>query len=650
MFEAYAVAVKVTLINGVTSGLMGISSAFAKAHGNATQLQAALDGIKLKLAAGAALTGAGLFGLTMLEKTVPAAREYAHQLQQMNVAGMKQVEIAKAIKAAWGSAAEVPTSSATDNLKAIRELRMVFGDTQHAIANVATVQKLQAILQNTSNGHGGNLADQAYTVAKALEMRGATLTPGTFNLQSDLMTKAVIASGGKVTPQDFLSNITYGRRAAYGWDNTFTYSILPTLIQEMKGGGSGGGRGPGNALMSAYAAVVGGTIPQKSLKVWNSLGLIDKSKVEWTKAGEMKGVRPGGITGADLFQANPYAWAQQILTPAMQRAGQTTPEAMRQTLQYLFPNRTASIMDQMVMQPWKFQRDQKLIQGAQGLGAYDSLVKRDPFMAQMAMEAQWANVKTQLGLAVLPMLIQGTIKLTAGLRGLSDWMQAHPNLTKGLVIGFAALSAAMTFGGTVLLLSAAFGAIGLAMPVIVAGLGILGAAIGAISAPVLVVIGAAAVLGVALWNMAKHWDGAKGVLDNIKAEIGMFFGWISDKVKGLLSWLPVGMRPASPADVAAARKNPFSAPLVAGQSIYDLTPKALAPTAPSGREASGGSKYVAPASVAKSSTQGDVYLDGRKVGKVLSSYQADSMDRAARVSGGGFDRGLALAPVGLKYA
>lgn len=616
---------RVSLINGVTSGLMGISRAFAKTHGDAVALNKQLDLIKGRLMVGGALAATGLFGLSLIEKTIPAARDYAHQIQQMNVAGMKQVEIAKAVKAAWGAASEVPTSGATENLKAIRELRMVFGDTQHAITNMPTVQKLQAILQNTSNGHGGNLADQAYTVAKALEMRGATLSPQMFNQQSDMMTKAVIASGGKVTPQDFLNNIIYGRRAAYGWDNTFTYSILPTLIQEMKGGGSGGARGPGNALMSAYAAVVGGVVPQKSLKVWSDLGLIDRSKVEWTKAGEMKGVRPGGITGADIFQANPYAWAQQVLVPAMQRKGITDPAQIRQTMQYLFPNRTASIMDQMVTQAWKFQRDQRLINGAQGLSAYATLAKRDPFMAQQAMEAQWTNVKTQLGLVVLPMLIQGTIKLTAGLTALSNAMQKHPTLTKALVGGFVALSAAMAFGGTVILLSAAFGAISLAMPVVAAGVSglvaVLGGALGAISLPIIATVAGIAAVGAALWQVVKHWDTTKGVVDNIKTELGMFFGWIGSKVQWLLSWLPVGMRPATAADVAVAAGNPLSSKLTPGQSIFDLTPKALSPNAAHGRAESGGSRYVAPAKAAPMvQVQTSVQLKGREIAKAVSTH------------------------------
>lgn len=559
MFEAYSVAVRVSLINGVTSGLMNISRAFAKTHGNAVALQRQLDQIKFKLLAGAALTGTGLFGLSLIEKTVPAAREYAHQIQQMNVAGMKQVEIAKAVASAWGIAGQVPTATATQNLKAIRELRMVFGNSGAAIANVATVQKLQAILQNATDGHGGNYGDQAYTVAKALEMKGAVRTPGEFNTQADLMAKAIVAAGGKLAPQDFLSTFKYGRSATIGWNDHFAYEILPTLIQEMKSSsGSGGVGGPGNALMSVYDKVINGRIAQKDLPLWASLGLLDPSKVVRTKTGATKGVLPGAVAGWQMFQADPFTWTQKVLMPALAARGVTDPGQQQMMLARLGGTRTAAFMlQQMGIQGWKFDRDVPLIRGARGLAAYNQLVKSDPLMAQQALQAQWTNVKTRLGLAVLPMLIVGTVKLTAALIKLSNWMAAHPALTKGLVLGFAALSAAMAFGGMVLLLSAAFSGIGLALRVVGPGIGFLVRGLFTMGpivlrvafafirflGPIGLAVTAVVAVSVAVLEMVKHWDASKSVLWNIRNEFGMFFNWLLNKARGLVGLAPIAYTP-----------------------------------------------------------------------------------------------------------
>lgn len=466
MFEAYRVAVRVSLVNQVTAGLITMSRQFAQVHGQVGNLQGRLNSLKLTMLKGGALVGAGAVGFGLLAKTLTPAKEYAHQLALMNVSGLEHVEVLRSIQAAWNATRVVPTTLAADNLAAIRELRMVFGDTQHAIANMPMVQKLQAVLKDF-RGDVGAATDEAYTVAKALEMKGAVRNPQEFGTQANLMLKAIVASGGKVTGGDFLSTFKYGRAATAGWSDEFAYQILPTLIQEMKSsGGSGGSGGPGSSLMSAFAAVVGGTVPQKALKVWEKLGLLNPSKVVYDRVGSAKGLRPGGIKGGDLFQANPYQWVQDVLLPAFKRAGYDDDKKKRGALQYLFPNRTAGfVMQQMALQSFKFERDRSLIRKASGLEAYDRLLKTDPEMAQAALHTQWKNLLATLGFQIMPTVLRWTQRLIGGLQSLGAFFRNHSTLAKVLMFSLAGLSAAMMFGGTVLLLSAAVRGLGLALGV-----------------------------------------------------------------------------------------------------------------------------------------------------------------------------------------
>jgi hypothetical protein len=463
MFEAYSIGVRISLVNHASAGLLGLSRAFVQTEQDAKRLQKRLDSIQSMAIKGGALLGVGAAGLTVVGKMIKPAAEYAHQLQLMNVTGMKHLEIIKATKAAWDAAKTVPTANAAENLAAIRELRMVFGDTGHAIQYMPVVQRMQGVLSNLL---GGNAGDQAYTIAKALEMKGAVKDPGQFSAQADMITKAMIASGGKVSGNDFLSAFKYGRAATTGWNDAFAYTILPTLIQEMKtNGGSGGGSGgPGNALMSMYAAVVGGTIPQKSLKVWEKLGLLDPSKIVWTKTHSAKGVEPGGIMGSAMFQANPFEWTQKVLAPALAKAGYNTPEKQKEALQYLFPNRTSGfVATQMLEQPWKFKRDQGLIAQASGIDAYNQLLKSDPMMAEMALQKQWNNLQAQLAFTIMPKLIKGFTWLTDEMEKMTKWAKNHTTTVKVLMWSFIGLSASMAFGGAVLLLGAAFRGLGLAL-------------------------------------------------------------------------------------------------------------------------------------------------------------------------------------------
>lgn len=600
MFEAYSVGVKLSLISNVAAGLVAIAHQMARTHGNAVQLQNQLNRIRLTLAAGGALVAAGAFGFLLIDKAVKPATEYAHQLAQMQLAGMKNLEIARATAAAWNAAYSTPTSTATENLAAIRELRMVFGDTNHAIQNMPVVQRLQAILANTS-GSGGH--DEAYTVAKALEMKGATRTPGEFNTQADLMAKAIIAAGGKITARDFLGTFKYGRSATIGWSDQFTYSILPTLIQEMRGAGNGGAGGPGNALMSAYATVVGGTIPQKALKVWQSLGLLDPSKIVWTRAHEAKGVGPGGVVGSALFQTNPYAWAQTILIPALHKAGKDSEKDVRQTMQYLFPNRTAGfIMQQMTMQGWKFDRDRKLIAGTMGLGGYDAMVHNDPKMVYAALMAQWENALTALGITIMPALIKATWTLTTVIRSLGQWMIKHQTAVKILAVAFVALSAAMEIGGTILLIVGAFAGLALVM----SG-GTIAIAIAAVTA---------ALAGLAY--VASQWDDKKSTWQNIGDILvnvgkGMWNLWV-----GLDTFID---------NILASPFKWLWNNLVKGEM-------AMASQSPFVPSNSGGGR----------GGHGNVYIDGHKVGAIVTHHQARAAG-GANTGSSFFDGLMDLAPV-----
>ena len=98
------------------------------------------------------------------------------------------------------------------------------------------------------------------------------------------MTKAVIASGGTVTPQQFFSAFKYSRAAKYGWNEEFIGQYLPRFIQEFASGRSGAGSGtggPGNALMSAFSAIVAGRMTPKAVQAWADLGLVDPGKLLW---------------------------------------------------------------------------------------------------------------------------------------------------------------------------------------------------------------------------------------------------------------------------------------------------------------------------------------------------------------------------------
>lgn len=608
MIEAYKIGIRLHLINGISSGLTHIIDHFNKASGGAKAFKAELKEIRNLTLAGAAVGGVGFAGLNMVSKTIKPASEYVHQLALMNNEGMKHLDIVKATNAAWDAAKAVPTTTVSENLAAIRELKMVFrGSAEHATQFMPTVQKIQSILETTRHGEPGSGKSEAYELAKAMEMKGAVYSPAQFVGNADLMTKAIVASGGKINASDYLSAFKYGRAATAGWSDEFTYKYLPTLIQEMKSrGGSGSAAGgPGTALMSMYSTIVGGVVTQRALKTWQELGLVDPKKVSWTKDGHVKGVLPGGIRGTDVMIESPYKWVNDILMPAMKSHGYTDEKSQRTVLQYLFANRTAGfVASQFALQPWKFEGDKGLIEQAKGIGGYEELLKTDPMMAKMALAKQWENLMTILGFQIMPPFIKGLQLMVSGTRALTEWMRRHGTATKVLVVSFTLLSAAMAFSGTLMVLVGGFRALRLVLPLLT-GAG------SASSIPAL-----AAALGKGGLVMAAGAAGfAIGTLVNklLGIEHGELGSWFYDKLHD---------------------KD--------GNNVLGPT-HWMGKTSPETRDAIlrglGGNKN-APVRVTTK-----VNIDGRQVASIVSKHQANEASKP-QIGTGRFDSILTPMPVG----
>lgn len=603
--DSYSVALRLTLNNQITSGLIGISQAMNRVNGDAMKLKATLGDIKLLVTAGALTAGAGFMGLNLISKTLPDAKEYAHQLALMNASGMKQAEIARSIQSAWALNKTVPTSTTAANLEAIRELRTVFGDTNEAINFLPTAQKLSYILQNMRGG--GDVKGEVMAYGRALDRRDATATPEAAYAQADLMTKAIVASGGVLTAKDFASTFMYGRSATLGWSNEFAYKILPSLMQEFKSGSGGGsGGGPGNPLMSAYNTVVQGTIPMKSLGVWEELGLLDPTKIVRTKTGLTRGVKPGGVSGSAEFIENPYAWVQGTLRPALEKAGYDTQKEQRQVMGYLFPNRTAgAVMTTMLFQNRQIERDRKMFGIAKGIDAYDTLMAKDPNAADAALLAQWKNLMAVIGYEILPILVPATLQLVDGLRSMADWGRENPGLLKGLVVGFGALSGAMAFSGTLMLLVGGMKALGLTLKVMGVGkLFMVARGLGAVGTAAPLAASGVSGFALALGRLIPVLGGL--------AAMGFVGRDILNSSAGASNMVRIGLGGGTQADkdLAAARL------LHKDGALSDKNFNKIAGRAATAR---GASPYIAAGADGRGAAAGgNVYMDGKKVGAIVS--------------------------------
>ncbi|HIQ17208.1 MAG TPA: hypothetical protein EYH41_04300 [Novosphingobium capsulatum] len=645
MSFAYSVAIKLSVANLASQGVRILANDLLKAHGAATNLQGKLSALKM-VAVGYGLDRAGQGILGFMGKSIDASKEYTRQLSLMSAAGMGQKDIAEATAQAWKTSQSVITSSAAENLKAIRELRSVFGlhHMGEAYAILPTVQRTKAVLEALT---GKEQEGVAFDMVKAIELR----TPGVMSAQrmqqnADLMARALMGMGGTLTVNDFHMALKQAKTSAFGLNDDFVYSYLPTLIQEVKTKG-GGAQTAGTALMSTYGAVIQGTLKKSAIPLWEQMGLINPSDVVKNSTGQMQ-LKPGAVKGAQLFQQNPYAWANQVLAPAIDAYGKSRGLNREQILSGMLGNRNAQwFLNTMIGKSPQFERDRELIaSGGSSKQAYDRLLKSNPQLAEQALHNQWQNILAILGYQVLPKLIPFMVKFANGLDHIAQWMSDHPNLTAAIAFGLIGIGGALMLIGKALMLAGVIKFLGLA-PMIAGwftsagsaiGLffgifrGIMGAVWGGILTggrallgdlllvftPVGLVIAGIAVAALLVWN---NWKEIKGALIKSWADIkdGVVKLFHGDIIGALGSFTAVFLR---------GWQTVFNT-LIAG--VNSILPAALQISkthfaddydAWRNRSAAvpnpGGTMQHRPAAV---------YLDGRKVGQMLTARQAQAANR-----------------------
>ena len=431
MIDIFKIGVSIGMTNNVSSvlkiiqrDLFGLNKQVDLTTGKFNMMKAAAIGAMGVVGGGAALAAMG--------KLVQAGADVVHQQQLMRAAGMSHLDVANATARAWQTTSRVMGSNITENLKSIRELRTVFGSTSEANKYMPQIMKAEVALESILGHHA---AGQAFDFAKAGEIKGVSMVAPLFFKYLDAEFKAMNAFGAKVTASDFLSAFKFGRSATQGWDMNFVSTILPTLIQEMKGGGGfSGATGPGNALMSAYAAIVGGQMSNKAAIEFLRLGLVNPNAVIHTTTGHVKGILPGGVRGANLFQANPYEWVQQYLMPELRAKGITTPAAIREEVAHLFVNRTSQqIIGMFATMQARFEKDARLVGKAHGVDqTYRRLTGKDFFTNWSAFTTSIGNFIRALGAPIVPQATHWLHILTVDINRLTLWASKHPGLVRTL--------------------------------------------------------------------------------------------------------------------------------------------------------------------------------------------------------------------------
>jgi hypothetical protein len=196
--DVWKIGVAISLTNGMSPVLAVIAADLLGLKGKVGEVESAFKGWNTALAGTLSIVAGGAL-IAGVAKLIDHGQELVHVQQQLAAAGVDQVDVAKATAESWKVAAEYGLK-VSDVLADIKEARMVFGSTEHAMDFIKPLEQMRVVLNSVQEGTGNKASDAVYEAARAGELKGLQ-NPADFVRYFNEMTQAVSASGGKVDPK-----------------------------------------------------------------------------------------------------------------------------------------------------------------------------------------------------------------------------------------------------------------------------------------------------------------------------------------------------------------------------------------------------------------------------------------------------------------
>jgi hypothetical protein len=599
MFDAYRVAVKLSLVNGVSSGLAALALEFKALNQHVittqhsvTMLEKRMKEIKTMGMVGGAMAMAGGFGLSLFSGPLEEAKKFQTEVAKFSSLGFGDNINRQAVSFANGM--KTFGTSARDNMAIVGDAMAVFKDLNDAKMAAPWMAKMKFANEAIYASGGGDRDKKLMDMMKVAEFRGGTKSPEEFARQVNFAQQAVSGSRNRVDPSAMLQALKTGGVGLSQRSNEAFYLGAEPLIQEF------GGKRYGTAAMSIYQNLVQSRGTITAQQELFRLGLLDPSKVQFNQLGMLKKALPGSFKGSGTLEKDgELALLEKVLLPAFAAKGITGDEDVIRELGMILGNRTgSSLMSRIYQQRVKLHMQTDANYHAENVDQAAARAAKTLAGKELDLHAKYRDVLKELGNTILPTAIKAVEGLTSVLKGVINFSREFPTLTKGLVIAFGILSGMVATGGAVLMATAAFRALGIAMAFNSVGgsVGIIRTAssLVTLSGGIYAIVGAVAAYagykaggaGVEWWNKTLAPKGYNGLAD-----------WWVDK----------------------GGNNKHTSAFIAAQ-----------------KKMNGGGN-------------GDIYMDGKKVGEIVSGHQAKSAHKPFNGQSA-FDMSMSPLPAGMRFA
>jgi hypothetical protein len=593
MFEAYSVGIRLSLVNHLSSGLLSIAGQFNHLNGlvaQTDQKMRTLEASWLRLQKGA-LIGGGLTALgvglgAMLKGPYEEAKKLEMAKAKWRTLNLSESENGEAFGTAIAMSQKVLGTTITDNIGLVQDLHTAFGDLHHAVSYAPTMAKFVKVAQVQNGEHAGE--GLAYAAIKALEERGAKVIndPSALNSELSRMSQVYLATNGRVNPQGYMQAALNGKMPFSLASPEFLYGPFAAYMQAL------GADRAGTTWRTTSSSLSGGHMDKQAHAFFAQLGM--------THDGQRNLDKPF----TDMLRDRPDEFVWNALMPAVRKrfGMDMTDQQVAELVSQKTNASTGQFLGWFIQYQAKAVKDTAIFNKSQSYALAYAAYSKTPEGAEQSYEAAMKNFKAVVGTAYLPMIVDGLNKLAPALTSLADWASRNQGAAKVITGMVGAMSALAAASGVILLTKAAFGGLALA----VGGTNVGGMAISTLLAGAAKGFGVVGAALFAVYEVVRLYD-AMGQIWSAKAN-----------ANGAHLTAGAAARLKDPATSAALR-------------AMDDDFKPAVDT-------------VRTFASDRASRSGDVYLDGKKVGKLLASNFAAEMSRPTTSPVGGFDPSLNLAP------
>lgn len=383
---------------------------------------------------------AGDASTSFFENAIGKAFDYEHLFAiitaDMRVSADQQKDLRKQVAI---TSRNVPGSTRAEALEVFTDLKNTFGDFDEAKAELEPMLKLVTTLKmaDLKQGGEGNMS-QALAMARFIEDQGGAIDPAHPEKYDqakfdEIAKKAVsiyVATQGRVAPREMLAFQKMARTGGMMMDDHALYEETPYFAQGF------GASKLGTAIFSDVQVMLGNRMTPKTEDELGYMGMFGgmkknkKEKMVWDQ---------DTLREKDLLAHDPYAWIHDVLGAQIAKklgVDDHTKEGQEAVLlkftEMAQRSTIAGLWGDVYRNYFPAQKEGRNI-AAQDPDMQGHFMKEDPMAQILVFRAAENELMVTLGELLKGPAIEWLKKLTTGLHGIVDFMDAHPKSAEEFV-------------------------------------------------------------------------------------------------------------------------------------------------------------------------------------------------------------------------